>query len=162
MFGEIRRWPPSPLTKLPYYRSTDVCLIIPTTWHFMNTYMHFLVSACLFSMHPDCPSIYWLLGRWRDAQKYKSISVNVAHGLSNCARARKKKRLHQQLDDLLELLNHISPIVSHRNTLVKYHWWVTRNMMEKTRSAATAKVWLRQEMWPGFIQPGLEVSFKLG
>lgn len=57
----------------------------------MNTYMHFLVWACLFSMQPDCPSIYWLLGRWRDAQKYKSISVNVAHGFSNCARARKKK-----------------------------------------------------------------------
>lgn len=36
-----------------------------------------------------------------------------------------KKRLRQQLDDLLELLNHISSIVSHRNTLVKYHWWLT-------------------------------------
>lgn len=78
------------------------------------------MSACLFSMQPDCPSIYWLLCRWQDAQKHNSISVNVTYGFSNCAQA-KKKRLRQQLDDLLELLNHISSIVSHRNTLIKYH-----------------------------------------
>lgn len=99
-------------------------------------------------MQPDCPSICWLLCRWRDAQKHKSISINVTHGFSNCAQAGKKKAPASAAGwPRGAFKSYFAYSVSQKHTHQISMMSHTKPHDGKRRWAATARVWLRQEMW---------------